>query len=178
MIRFKKINAYKYISKKIYGIDFAYWLVIDIINMEDAIGDTKHGKWNASVFAVSPSEAGEDHVRDAIKSCTPDRDPSLDMTDQEKAILLSDYGVMALVFSANGNNLRKLLQEARHNALGLGVYLFGFTMDNPQNQLGNTGWECMKGISSPPRRKKPKKAVYKEYPIIPVLHYTSNDSKV
>lgn len=144
----------KFISRKLNNGDFDYWLVMEIVNWPEAIGEREASElgatYNVTLSAVSPAEAGADNLRSAMQCCGIDETPTDPITQVE---LLHEYGISSPVWSENGNNLRRLMRESRRHADTMGDMLFGFAMDAPKNRLGTTGWECLRGdILAPLRR--------------------------
>lgn len=154
MIRFKFLTGDvnwidyggKWISNKLNNGEFDYWLVIDFVNMDDACGRDNEGrsKYNVSLSAVSPSQAGEDNISKAMDGWGGiSEELKSDPVIQVEA--LHGYRLSAQVWSDGSNNARKLLKEARKAAQFQGSMLFGFSMDAPKNQIGTTGWEALRG---------------------------------
>lgn len=135
----------KWVSKKLNNGEFDYWLVIELINMDDACGRDNEGRptYNVSLSAVSPDQAGEENVKRALASCGLENTED-EVTDLMKVEMLHGYGISALIWQCDGNNAKKLLKEARQKAI-VGSGLFGFFMDAPKNRIGTTGWECLRG---------------------------------
>lgn len=130
----------KLVSKKLNNGDFDYWLVIDFVNMIEAVGEKDATeKYMVSLQAVSPQEAGKEHVKSAIESLgfTP-------KTNLDKVLALSEYGVYSILWSKSGNNYKQLLREA-HKEAENSTILFGFYMDKQQNRIGNDGWDFIRG---------------------------------
>lgn len=127
--------------------DFHYWLVIDVRPNEDwECGDKKQPKYWVSLAVVSPEQASPEELQSAINSWgIPDDDLPWFMADPLFPVeCLHSYGVAACVWQGHGNNLSLLMKEARKEAQ-LVEMLFGFYMDRPQNMIGSTGWDCVKG---------------------------------
>lgn len=149
MIKFKfltgdmnwKVYGGKFVSPKLNNGDFDYWLVLEVINMHEATGEENQPKYNVSLHAVSPDQAGQENLDKALESCGC---PDVELTDLIKVETLDSYGVHAVLWHENGNNLNKLLKAAREQAQCING-LFGFYMDRPENKIGSTGWEFIKG---------------------------------
>jgi hypothetical protein len=101
------------------------------------------GKYMVEVHAVSTIAAGEDNCKRAAESCGFGEWSDLSPVDQHQ--ILMDYGVSARLYSTSGNNLGKLLRAARKELHLIRGILFGFKMDAPQNAIGNSGWDFIKG---------------------------------
>ena len=130
----------KWVSPKQNNGNFDYWLVIELINMDNACGEDNAGKPKYYVFvsAVSPSEAGRENVEKAFG------DGAFNGNPLAQVEALHAYGVYASMQDYSGNNARKLLRQAKRDGQAH-VGLFGFFMDNAKNGIGSTGWDCIKG---------------------------------
>ena len=127
--------------------DFHYWLVMDVRPNEDwEYGDKKDPKYYVSLAVVSPEAADPGELQSAINSCgIPDSELPRFMADPLFTVeCLHSYGVAAYVWNGEGNNLSVLMREARKQAQTVEM-MFGFYMDAPQNRIGSTGWDCVKG---------------------------------
>lgn len=137
----------KLVSKRLNNGEFDYWLVIDVVNREDAHGRDALTRYYVSLQSVSPDEAGEQNLREAMRACGCNPEPIEDLTkvsNWEKVGVLSSYGIYATLWSDEGNNLSQLLKEARLQA-DASQLLYGFMMDGAQNQIGNSGWDTQRG---------------------------------
>ena len=132
----------KFVSKKLNNGDFDYWMVIEVINMNEHDRDPDF-TYMVTLSAISPDEAGENNIKNALDCCgfNPELDRIDDMT---KVQALSDYGVSAPLWDDGGDNLKELLKEA-HKQANISEALFGFYMDPPKNRIGSTGWDFIKG---------------------------------
>lgn len=131
----------KFISKRLNNGDFNYYLVMDVLNMHDATGDEDQPKYNVSIQAVSPESVNPDKLQ-SILSDTGMRD--LYDNPEFQAEVLSEYGIFALLWQKDGDNLNSLMWEARREA-DLIESLFGFYMDKPENRIGQNGWQLIRG---------------------------------
>jgi hypothetical protein len=149
---FKQMGENWYMSDKRNNGEFDYWVVMEVTDWFDAVGEREApGRWLVELKVVSPSEAGEENLKRAYASCGMD---GVDTSNPEIQVeLLKDYGVCAPIFSMTGNNLRKLMKEARQKAR-LSDMLFGFFMDVPVNLVGATGWDAVRGDLFPTERKE------------------------
>lgn len=135
----------KFVSKKLNNGDFDYWLVIELINYEQHLSKSEmenQDKYCVQISSVSPDQAGPDHIKSAF-DCIVFQSVNA-ITDIDKVLALSEYGVSAVVWSKTGNNGLELLQEAKKESIVVSG-LFGFYMDKPENRLGNDGWNFIKG---------------------------------
>lgn len=141
----------KFISQKFNNGDWDYWLVIEVINMYDAVGEREAkenngGKYCISLMAVSPQAAGKENLEDAFECCgfNESQNEQLKNNLLIQVQVLSDYGIQAQLWTKSGNNLKNLLKECKKEAQ-LVEFLFGFYMDKPENMIGNTGWDFISG---------------------------------
>ena len=136
----------KWISNKLNNGDFDYWLVMELINMDEACGRDNEGKsrYIVELSAVSPSQCPEVERKRAMESCGYGTPPGASISDEAWVEMIHSYGVKAVLWSKSGNNYGLLLGGARREAL-VSSSLFGFYMDRPQNRIGTTGWEMIRG---------------------------------
>lgn len=137
----------KFISRKLNNGEFNYWLVMDVINWEEATGEKLGGAtYNVSLYSVSPSEAGQDHLDSAFRCCGLDGEEQAELRSNPlvQVECLTSYGTHAQIWTSNGSNLRKLMHEAREQAT-IASSLYGFYMDKTENRIGSTGWEMQRG---------------------------------
>ena len=137
----------KFISNKLNNGDWDYYLVLDIVNLEDCdFPDRDKDLYNVSIHAVSPQAAGKENLDKAFACCGFD-DEFLEKYESNELIqveALATYGIFAQLWNRSGKNVNKLLTEARKEAK-IAEMLFGFYMDRPQNGIGQSGWDCISG---------------------------------
>jgi hypothetical protein len=141
-----------FISKKLNNGEFDYWLVLQVTNWVDAVGESEAkdvgAKYNVCLSAVSPQQAGDENLQRALGSYGMEGESEREIEFRKDPIMqvecLHSYGVSAPLWQADGNNLSKLMKEARRQA-DMSNMLFGFYMDGPKNRIGNTGWDFIKG---------------------------------
>lgn len=141
----------QWVSQRLNNGDFDYWMVIDAKYLPEWAGEEAAremgGNHLVSLMVASPSEAGKKNLKAAAES--QGREEYLDrMTDEDKAVMLTEYGTAATVWHETGNNLRNLLKKAKEEAQKV-EGLFGFYMDRQLNRMGNTGWDFIKGEIGP-----------------------------
>jgi len=127
--------------------DFHYWLVLSVNPNEDwEYGDKKRPKYYVTLSVVSPEAADPKELDAAIGSWGLPDDRLAEYMKEPLFLVecLHSYGVAAYVWQEQGNNLSVLMREARKQAQLVNM-LFGFYMDAPQNMIGSTGWDCVKG---------------------------------
>ena len=146
-LKFKKlVGDEKFVSKKLNNGDWDYWLVIETIDFMEATGELYNGqKYNVSVKAVSPQAAGLENLKRAFDCYGIDPASEQAKIELVQVECLESYGISAQLESYNGNNLQKLLAQARKFASVECQFLFGFIMDRPENRIGNTGWDFISG---------------------------------
>jgi hypothetical protein len=137
----------KWISTRQNNGDFDYYLVIELLNWRETVGEREApAKYNVSLSVVSPDEA-KDNIGAALECCGITAE-MLETANGYRAALLVDalhsYGVHTPVWSKDGNNWRALMREARNQAQCC-AGLFGFYLDRPVNAIGTTGWEALRG---------------------------------
>ena len=145
-MRFKELTnndtEIRLISKKLNNGDFDYWLVIEVLYMEEFTPDPDF-KYMVTLQAVSPQEAGPKQLKEALE-CFGLEEKEIELTDWVKVGLLSESGCYSQLWNEGGDNLREILKEARQQA-NIIESLFGFYMDRPINMIGSTGWDFIKG---------------------------------
>lgn len=137
----------KFVSAKQNSGEFDYWFVMDVLNWEDAVGEREAKEVGAtycvSLYSVSPSEAGADSLKSAFECYGMDsEDLKADPLVQVEALV--SYGTYAQLWSQNGNNLAKLMRQAREQAR-ISSMLYGFYMDKPANRIGTSNWDMQRG---------------------------------
>lgn len=139
----------KFVSKKLNNGEFDYWLVLSVVNMHEATGNYQQDRYNVTIEAVSPQQAGKDNLDEAFGSCGfSDEDlERLENNPLAQVEALSDYGIFAVLWQKSGNNIDKLMREARKQARICVSFTFGFWMDRPGNRIGQTGWDLIQGQS-------------------------------
>ena len=139
----------KWITKKLNNGDWDYWLIIELINMDEHCSEYEH-KYITQITAISPKAAGWKAIRSALRSCgirfKDFRPEFLKHGGKKRLILesLSNYGISAPLDSFTGNNYRDVLRRAR-KALPAITGMFGFFMDGSKNLLGHNGWDFISG---------------------------------
>lgn len=134
-----------FVSKKLNNGEFDYWLVIKVENWLDLVGENEApATYCVTLMSISPDEAGEENLQQAFNCCGPDGESPETATDLMKVDALMWYGVSARLWEDSGNNIQKLMKEARRQAM-LTQMLYGFYMDRQQNAIGNSGWDFQRG---------------------------------
>lgn len=100
---------------------------------------------------VTSTVASVDKLGDAANSCGMSLEEFKALPDESQHEILREYGLAPRLFSTQGNNKTKALRAARKELVAIGM-LFGFYMDRPQNAIGATGWDWIKGDLWPTNR--------------------------
>lgn len=131
----------KWVSKELNNGEFPYFLVLELINMDDACGRDSDGqfKYNVSLSAVSPQEAGEHGLKQAVESCGVGDGSGI--PDLMKVEALHGYGIYAHLWQKDGNNAHALLKEARQQA----DQSIDEVLSRTVNKIGTTGLEALRG---------------------------------
>ena len=127
--------------------DFHYWLVLSVNPNEDwEYGSKDRPKYWVSLAVVSPEAADQKELDAAARSWGMDDAETLKAKADPLFLVecLHSYGVAAYVWNGEGNNLSVLMREARKQAQTVEM-MFGFYMDAPQNKIGSTGWDTVRG---------------------------------
>jgi hypothetical protein len=137
----------KWLSNKLNNSEFDYYLVIELMNWHE-LGYEEQPRYNVCLSAVSPQQAGEEHLQRAYDcvGLTPDMLESLKASGnlaEAQVEALHSYGGVAPVWQADGDNWKSLMQQARAEAQCC-EGLLGFYLDRPVNRIGETGWEALR----------------------------------
>jgi len=144
IMNMKKTSENKFISKKLNNSEFDYFLVAEVVDLNE-IDDLPKANFLLTLSVVSPSQAGQENVKNAFKCIGVDELPNYPSHLLERqALALYDYGCMATIHSELGNNFNDLLKKARSKA-DLVERLLGFYLDKRQNYIGNSGWDFLRG---------------------------------
>lgn len=150
MIRFYRIDEGKWISQVLNNTEFNYYLVLELIDMHDVTGETQSPQYSATLSAVAPSQVSAVDIRTARECCGISHDTPL--SQSEIAIVLHDYGIMAVCELQQGDNWQSIIRILKHQSLAVNG-LFGLYMDRPQNRIGTTGWDMLRGDLLAPLQK-------------------------
>jgi len=111
---------------------------------------------NIEILCVSIEAAGEDIVKQALQSCFgPDDKAEKESRENYRQLCyeaLISYGCYARLWSNTGLPESKdaLIAEAKSQIRSVNM-MFGFYMDQPQNRIGATGWDTIRGHYMPGR---------------------------
>jgi hypothetical protein len=140
----------KWISTRQSNGEFDYYLVIELLNWRESVGEREAPPetYNVSLSVVSP-QAAQDKIGAALDCCGITEAMLRTATENgyRDSVLveaLYTYGTHTPVWSGNGNNWRALMRGARQEARQC-EFLFGFYLDRPVNRIGTTGWEALRG---------------------------------
>lgn len=102
------------------------------------------GKYHVQIEAVAPEAPEAEAIMRCINSIGSTL-PEWNQADEVwRARALADYGIYAMLWQDQGNNLRKLLKAARNELASIPIFI-GFRLDRALNAIGNTGWDSLKG---------------------------------
>lgn len=133
----------KWISKKFNHGDFDFAYVRELINWHGVTGKTDWDKYLVTISCVAPDEVSAEQKQSAMESCWQDK--KFEGLDWEtKVKVLYEDGIKAGLYESYGNNYSVLFKEA-NKEMETKNAMFGFVMDRPQNMLGSTGWDFVKG---------------------------------
>ena len=149
-MRFKEIEEDLFVGKAQLnpGFDdegFTWYPMINIIRWEDCELDPEY-KYSVELTALSADllEKNEEIMK-FILECIPNYH-SYDI--EGRLGILHRYIGGAVISCMGGNNLRKLMRDTRAEA-DVSAGLCGFVFDRPQNRLGATGWDILRGYYDP-----------------------------
>jgi hypothetical protein len=141
----------KWISKPLSAGLFNYWLVMELMNLEDlgcrVEGD---GVYNLSLSAVSldllPSSKLVEVVDDLGQDWFTEHFQKLEEKIQLEIMIdeAHTYGYGSILWSEDGNNYTKLLKEAHRRAIHIAKYPWSY-MEQQANQIGATHLDFMRG---------------------------------
>ncbi len=109
----------------------AYWIVLQILNLEGITGEEI---FVSRLAIVIPEIAGDRWKGDY----SPE-------SEEEAAGMIYEYGCSAHVWSEKGKNPLELMLQAVKQAINIPEY-FDEYMDEPQNRLGWNGWKFCSGM--------------------------------
>jgi hypothetical protein len=131
----------KFISPKQNNGEFDYWFLIDVMNNNEYMEDPVF-TYSVEVTVISPEMINDEDKERALESCGM---PEMEMNEKLWIDVLSSYGCgLVPIWNGHGNNIAKLMKEAREQTM-IGSIMFGFFMDRPVNMIGTTGWDALKG---------------------------------
>jgi len=128
-------------SPKLNNGDFDYWLVIEIVDLFDAVGEDEPEQFLCEVGAVSPQQA-EASIRSALECIGMETETEL--SDEQIVYALWSHGTYAPLWHKTGNDEDALKADAEEQLPVLEM-MFGFYMDRRVNAIGSTGWDFIKG---------------------------------
>lgn len=105
---------------------------------------SSYGNYYVSIICAGPYWVQGEALESCLRSYGMSEDEYNKLPDYGKLQVLIGYGTYATIFSASGNNIRKLKSVLR-NDVGKLRMLFGFYLDRAQNAIGSSGWDFMSG---------------------------------
>lgn len=123
------------------------FIVLDLMPQEGRYRGTfdKPEEWCCSVCTVNVGMAGKKGAAKARKSYGMDEETWDKLPHVGKAQVLLGYGLRATLKQECGYSAARLLQKAVAEWLPEVDMFCGFMLDAPQNAIGNSGWDFMKG---------------------------------
>ena len=102
------------------------------------------GRYHAELVVSAPQAVSPKVLQGTLSSHGMTMEQWEALSEDLKAQLLIEYGAHAILWQMQGDDSDKLLVEASGQTI-LADSLFGFFMDKPQNRIGDTGWDFIKG---------------------------------
>ncbi len=126
--------------------DFHYYYVMEICPNEDYERGGKRLHYYVTLGVVAPEVVPPDEMQRAYDSLGmyPEDLDRLKADPLFTVEALHGYGTYAVIWQESGNNLSRLMAEARKEARSCEM-LFGFYMDRYVNRIGTTGWDAVSG---------------------------------
>lgn len=141
----------KWISKPLSAGLFNYWLVMELMNLEDlGCQDEGDGVYDVSLKAVSLDLLSSNKLEELVDNFGQDWFTEHFQNMEEKIQLeimvdeASNYGYGAHLWSESGNNFTKLMTEARKRADHIAEYPWSY-MEQQANRIGATHLDFMRG---------------------------------
>jgi hypothetical protein len=148
----------KWISKQLDAGLFNYWLVMELLNLEDlGCRDEGDGMYEVSLQAVSLDLLSTDKLEELVdnfgQEWFQDHFQSLDEKTQLEIMVdeASTYGYGANIWAENGNNFTKLMKDMRARADHIAEYPWAYIGDIT-NGFGANGFDMMRGERIYPQR--------------------------
>lgn len=116
--------------------------------------------WEVEVWAIAPELLPADAWERALYGIglTPQDVKEMGWDPRLRIQTLIDHGFGVPVWRVEGNNLRKLLADARRE-VRMVRGMFGFYMDRAYNGIGTTGWDLLRDdLEAPLRRYREARA--------------------
>lgn len=106
--------------------------------------------WLVSVEAVNVGMAGKEGAKSAQNSWGMSEEDWKELSREGQAQALLDYGIKASLFEDTGFSPTRLLGSVLSQLSGI-MMTAGFRLDGPQNAIGATGWDFLRGDLIPKR---------------------------
>lgn len=147
-MKFRSVEDYDYGKKWIAGPinhgEGDIYFVRELVFLE-GYGDEFEHDYLCSVAAVSPSMVESATINSCCNSMSVAPGEWEKLTGEQRALILYEYGCKALITQERmGNNSRELIRETNQQ-FRISAFLLGFVLDRPQNQIGSTGWDFLRG---------------------------------
>lgn len=126
--------------------DWPVQLLIKLIYV-DSIDEElakKNGKYLVEVIAVAPQAPAKKEIKSCCNSMGFEYEEFQKLESVVQALIMSEYGLHAPLWSKQGNNKAALLKLAKNEVNAIKI-MFGFYMDRQINAIGNDGWDFIQG---------------------------------
>jgi hypothetical protein len=100
--------------------------------------------WFASIRTVNVGMAGKSGAKQVMQCFGWDEDTWKALPHVGKAQALLEYGLAATLWDNSGTSPRRLLDAALSHLPEVAMFC-GFKLDAPQNAIGTSGWDFMRG---------------------------------
>lgn len=142
--------------------DFPFRLFIRLRDHTDNLREEEikefGGHLEVEILCASIEAAGDKAIVSALQCCG-EMTPAEMAGQYDKAVCeqisyesLIDYGTYARLWSEIGTDEEELMAKAKSQIRAVNM-LFGFYMDKPQNRIGATGWDFIRGNLMPERER-------------------------
>lgn len=134
----------KLVSPRLNHGEFDFWLVLEVCPLPEDFQNDKQ-EWCVDISVVAPSEVSAKDRKQALQFVGATEENLVEWGLLAIVEMLHGYGIRAVLHSACGEKLADLIREAKEQAEIRGDLFFGFAMDAPQNAIGATGWDLIRG---------------------------------
>lgn len=107
-------------------------------------GDQPPYKYHIEILAASPKWIGNKELQSAAETHGISLKDFKALPVESQVQIIVEYGIRPVLWREAGNNKAKLLAAANEQ-LPVIHAMFGFYMDRPQNAIGDTGWDWIRG---------------------------------
>ena len=133
------------------------YLVIKMDYMDQWCSDFEH-TYHMEIMALGPRWPSKKNLEERLRDYEMSRDDFKALPLDGQLQILAETGLAAHLWQQSGNNKRTLLNQAREELSKIQV-MFGFYMDRYQNQIGDTGWDWIRGNLMAGMKRRQSQAV-------------------